>query len=104
MVNFKKIVKQSLPVLLICIFGEILAGIFLLNIENYISILPGILILIPAVMGTRGNILLFINISNQEALPLLSLLTSPSAKAIAIFSAAFGFSEIIRVVISIEKN
>lgn len=54
---FEDILRQSLPVLLICIFGEILAGVFLTNIQSYINILPGIIILIPAVMGTRGNIL-----------------------------------------------
>ncbi|MCD6368154.1 MAG: magnesium transporter [Candidatus Aenigmarchaeota archaeon] len=54
---FDAIVKESLPVLFVCIFGEILAGIFLMNIEGYLNVLPGILILVPAVMGTRGNIL-----------------------------------------------
>jgi len=54
---FKNIIIQSLPVLFICIFGEIIAGIFLTNIESYLNVLPGILILVPAVMGTRGNIL-----------------------------------------------
>jgi len=54
---FNEIIRQSIPVLLICIFGEILAGVFLMNIENYLNVLPGILILVPAVMGTRGNIL-----------------------------------------------
>lgn len=54
---FESIIRQSLPVLFMCIFGEILAGIFLTNIQEYLNILPGILILVPAVMGTRGNIL-----------------------------------------------
>ena len=70
---FKKIIKQSLPVLLICIFGEILAGIFLLNIEKYLSVLPGILILVPAVMGTRGNILGTVSTRLTSALHLGSI-------------------------------
>lgn len=73
MTIFKNIVKQSLPILLICIFGEILAGIFLLNIEQYLNILPGLLILIPAVMGTRGNILGTVSTRLTSALHLGSI-------------------------------
>jgi len=54
---FQNIIRESLPVLLLCIFGEILAGVFLMHIQGYLKVLPGILILVPAVMGTRGNIL-----------------------------------------------
>ncbi|MCD6381499.1 MAG: magnesium transporter [Candidatus Aenigmarchaeota archaeon] len=54
---FKSIIKQSLPVLLLCIFGEILAGLVVSNVKIYLDILPGILVLVPVVMGTRGNIL-----------------------------------------------
>lgn len=57
MSTFGKIVRQSLPILLLCIFGEILAGVFLINIKIYLSVLPGLLILIPGIMGTRGSIL-----------------------------------------------
>lgn len=53
----KSILKQSLPVLIVCILGEILAGLVVLNFEEYLNVLPGILILVPVVMGTRGNIL-----------------------------------------------
>ncbi|MCD6477854.1 MAG: magnesium transporter [Candidatus Aenigmarchaeota archaeon] len=54
---FEEILRQSMPVLFLCIFGEILAGLFLTNIQEYLNVLPGIIILVPAVMGTRGNIL-----------------------------------------------
>jgi len=54
---FKIIIKQALPVLILCILGEILAGLVVLNFEDYLSVLPGVLILVPVVMGTRGNIL-----------------------------------------------
>jgi len=70
---FKSIVKQSLPVLFMCIFGEIVAGIFLLNIEQYLNVLPGLLILVPAVMGTRGNILGTVSTRLTSALHLGSI-------------------------------
>lgn len=70
---FKNIIKQSLPILFICIFGEIVAGIFLLNIEHYLNVLPGLLILVPAVMGTRGNILGTVSTRLTSALHLGSI-------------------------------
>ena len=70
---FNEIIRQSLPVLFICIFGEILAGVFLMNIENYLNVLPGILILVPAVMGTRGNILGTVSTRLTSALHLGSI-------------------------------
>ena len=53
----KTLVRQSLPILVLCIMGEIAAGIFLMNIDKYTELLPGLIILVPSVMGTRGNIL-----------------------------------------------
>ncbi len=53
----KSIIRQSLPILLLCIFGEILSGLVVMNIKTYLSVLPGILVLVPVIMGTRGNIL-----------------------------------------------
>lgn len=54
---FKRIIKEAMPILMICIIGEVAAGIILFNLEKFLSVLPGIVILIPIVMGTRGNIL-----------------------------------------------
>lgn len=53
----KTLAKQSLPILILCIMGEIAAGVFLMNVDEYMELLPGLIILVPSVMGTRGNIL-----------------------------------------------
>jgi len=53
----KKIIKESYLVLFLCIFGEIFAGVILSDLEKFILILPGVLVLIPIVSGTRGSIM-----------------------------------------------
>jgi len=52
-----KILKESLPVLIIAAFGAIIAGIIVKDISVYMEILPGILILAPAIMSMTGSIL-----------------------------------------------
>ena len=53
----QRIIKESFPILALCIIGEVTAGIILFNLEEFLNVLPGIVVLIPVVMGTRGNIL-----------------------------------------------
>lgn len=53
---FSRILKEALPVLILCSIGGVIAGIIVNNISFYISILPGILILAPAVMSVTDSI------------------------------------------------
>jgi mgtE-like transporter len=52
----KSILKQSIPVFMLCAVGGITAGLILDGIKSDLSMIPGILILLPAVLGMRGNI------------------------------------------------
>jgi len=58
----KNLVKQSLPLLIFCGFGAVLAGsiLGLMNApnpdENLFLRIPGLLIVIPAIIAMRGNI------------------------------------------------
>lgn len=54
---FKRIIKETLPILLLTSIGGITAGVFLENVkEGIIMKVPGLLILLPAILGNRGNI------------------------------------------------
>ncbi len=50
------IVKQTLPLLLICVMLGLLAGIALGGMKSSLEALPGLLVLVPAILATRGNI------------------------------------------------
>ncbi|NYT00730.1 MAG: hypothetical protein GKB99_03270 [Methanocellales archaeon] len=50
------IVKQTLPLLLICVILGLLAGVVLGAMESSLEALPGLLVLVPAILATRGNI------------------------------------------------
>ena len=52
----KKILKESFPVLFLCTVGGVLAGVILQDMEMDLKETPGILILLPAILGMRGNI------------------------------------------------
>ena len=54
---YKTIIKEALPILILCSFGGIIAGSIFKNISVYISVLPGILVLAPAVMSLTDAIL-----------------------------------------------
>jgi mgtE-like transporter len=55
--NFRRIIKESAPILVLCILGELLAGVIMLTgLEDTYEVLPGLVILIPAVLALRGNI------------------------------------------------
>ena len=52
----KEVVKQSLPLLVICGLGGIITGNFLNAMITIFKEIPGLLIVIPAVIALRGNI------------------------------------------------
>ncbi|MBU2617638.1 MAG: magnesium transporter [Euryarchaeota archaeon] len=54
--SVSSIVKQSLPLLLICIMLGLFAGVVLVSMESSLKALPGLLVLVPAILDTRGNI------------------------------------------------
>lgn len=54
--SLKSILSQILPILLVTLAGSILAGYLFLEMRESLELLPGLLALIPAVMGTRGSI------------------------------------------------
>jgi len=56
MENFTRILKESSPVLVLCIIGELFAGLVLAGGGELIAMIPGLLVLFPAVLSLRGNI------------------------------------------------
>ena len=52
----KAIFRQSLPLLILCGIGEILAGSVFGGMADVLEQLPGLIVLIPAIMGLKGNI------------------------------------------------
>jgi mgtE-like transporter len=50
----KDLIGQSLPLLIICGMGEIIVGSFFGQMD--LESLPGLIVLVPAVIGLRGNI------------------------------------------------
>lgn len=59
--EFKEITKQSLPFLFIAGIGELFAGLLLSTLINsseprYMNLIPGMLLLLPALMNLRGAI------------------------------------------------
>ncbi len=54
--SLTSILSQILPILLLTLVSSILTGFLFLNMKESLELLPGLLLLIPAVMGTRGGI------------------------------------------------
>ncbi len=54
--EIRQLLKQSLPMLLLCGLGEIYAGTILSQMSGVLEILPGLIILVPALIGMKGNI------------------------------------------------
>lgn len=54
--SLRPILAQIMPILLLTLAASILAGFLLLEMKRSLELLPGLLALIPAVMGTRGSI------------------------------------------------
>jgi mgtE-like transporter len=52
----KEVVKQSLPLLIICGLGSIFTGSFLSAMIEIFKQIPGLIVVIPAVIALRGNI------------------------------------------------
>lgn len=52
-----KIVKEALPILILCTFGGVMLGLIMNNISLYIVALPGVLIIAPAVMSLTDSVL-----------------------------------------------
>lgn len=51
-----KVFKETLPVVLGATIGELLAGLVLGGMQESLSLLPGLIVLIPAVLDLRGCI------------------------------------------------
>ena len=54
--EIKDILRQSLPLLILCGIGEIFAGRVFGGMAEFLEHLPGLIVLIPAIMGLKGNI------------------------------------------------
>lgn len=52
----KSILRQSIPIFILCSLGGVVAGLLLETLKADLASIPGILILLPAVLGMRGNI------------------------------------------------
>lgn len=52
----KGLVKQSLPLLLLCGLGGIVAGSTLSQMAGLLKEIPGLIVVIPAIIAMRGNI------------------------------------------------
>ncbi len=52
----KKVFLEIFPVLLLCALGGSLSGYILGHMADILEIIPGLIALVPAVIGMRGNI------------------------------------------------
>ena len=52
----KEMVKQSLPLLIFCGLGGIVAGSTLGVMRDLLETIPGLIVVIPAIIAMRGNI------------------------------------------------
>ena len=50
------VLRQSLPLLILCGIGEVFAGTLFGHSTDALDMLPGLIVLIPALIGLRGNI------------------------------------------------
>ncbi|MBN2013883.1 MAG: magnesium transporter [Candidatus Altiarchaeota archaeon] len=54
--DVRRILIESIPIQIICVVGGIGAGVILTGMEHDLLGIPGLLILLPASLGMRGNI------------------------------------------------
>ncbi|OKY77939.1 MAG: Cation transporter-like protein MgtE2 [Candidatus Methanohalarchaeum thermophilum] len=54
--NLKKIIKQTFPLLFISLIGSLFAGLILGGMEETLKTIPGLIVVVPAVLDMRGNI------------------------------------------------
>ncbi len=52
----KEIFKESMPIILLCGIGELLASSMLMTFHSSFLSIPGLIIMIPAIIGLRGNV------------------------------------------------
>lgn len=50
------VLRQSLPLLILCGIGEVFAGTVFGHSTDALDMLPGLIVLVPALIGLRGNI------------------------------------------------
>ena len=55
--HFTRIYKEATPVSLITVIAELIAGIYLAQFEHYYLLIPGLLLIVPGMMESRGNII-----------------------------------------------
>ncbi len=53
---FSRILKESIPILFLLLLGELMAGVILQEGEASFALIPGLLILLPAILSLRGNV------------------------------------------------
>jgi len=54
--ELKTLINQSLPLIILCGVGGILAGSVFGNMTEFLQAMPGLIVLIPALMNLKGNI------------------------------------------------
>lgn len=54
--NRRKVLVETLPVLFLCVLGGSLAGFFLGSMADIFEIIPGLIVIVPAIIDMRGNI------------------------------------------------
>lgn len=54
--SVSSIVKEALPFELVAVVGGILSGVILSGMTNELELIPGLIVIVPGVMGLRGNI------------------------------------------------
>ncbi|MFQ6010951.1 MAG: hypothetical protein ACE5KG_02140, partial [Nitrososphaerales archaeon] len=54
--SVRNILRQILPILLLTLTGSLVAGLLLSGMITMLNALPGLLIMIPDVLDTRGSI------------------------------------------------
>ncbi|MGB9936197.1 MAG: magnesium transporter [Methanobacterium sp.] len=54
--DVRRVLGETFTALFICAIGDLIAGILLSGMTDTLSILPGLLVLIPGAIGMRGNI------------------------------------------------
>ncbi|MCL2550058.1 MAG: magnesium transporter [Methanimicrococcus sp.] len=54
--SVSSIVKEALPFELVAVVGGIISGVILSGMTSELELIPGLIVIIPGVMGLRGNI------------------------------------------------
>jgi len=54
--SVRSIVREALPFELVCTIAGVFAGVILVRMVDMIETIPGLIVLVPAILGMRGNI------------------------------------------------